>query len=144
VVAIALAALPARAQAACSISTTSIDFGTYSVYSSTADDSTGTVTYRCTTFELVVVVTLSPGASGSYAPRQMRRGGSPDRLDYNLFTTAARTTVWGDGTSGTSRHLGWLVAANRDVSLTVFGRIPPQQDVSVGTYTDTIIATIEF
>jgi spore coat protein U-like protein len=30
------------------------------------------------------------------------------------------------------------------VTLTVFGRIPPGQDVAAGIYTDTIIVTIQF
>jgi spore coat protein U-like protein len=61
-----------------------------------------------------------------------------------LYLNATRTTIWGDGTSGTSRYTRWLVPANQNISLSVYGRIPAQQDVSVGNYTDTVIATIEF
>jgi spore coat protein U-like protein len=141
---LAVVALPSPALAACTISTTGLNFGDYSVYSSTPLDAAGTITYRCTGFTLVVLVTLSPGASGTYSARQMRRGSTADRLEYNLYLNATRTTIWGDGTSGTSRYVGWLPTSNRNVNLAVYGRIPALQDVTVGTYTDTVIATIEF
>jgi spore coat protein U-like protein len=62
-------------------------------------------------------------------------------LQYNLFTNAGRTLVWGDGTGGTSVR---TVGASRGQALPVFGRIPPLQDVASGSYSDTLVATFNF
>jgi spore coat protein U-like protein len=66
-------------------------------------------------------------------------------LNYNLYTTAANTTIWGDGTSGTS----YLNPANSNgltapgvTTLVVHGLIPAQALPAAGTYTDTIMATL--
>ena len=66
-----------------------------------------------------------------------------EKLNYNLYLDAARTSTWGDATAATS----WFMESNatgKPVTLTVFGRIPPGQDVAAGIYTDTIIVTIQF
>lgn len=52
------------------------------------------------------------------------------------------STVWGNGTGGTLRYTS--VSSNRPITLTIFGRIPPGQDISTGTYSDTIVVTVDF
>ena len=69
----------------------------------------------------------------------MRSG--TNQLNYNLYTDAARTVVWGNG-SGTSSIQ--TVARNRTTTLNVYGQIPAGQDAVVGNYTDTILATVTF
>ncbi len=135
--------VPATARAACTISVTSVSFGSYDVYTSTADDSTGTVTYRCGGSDRNITVTLSSGAAGTFSPRTMKQGAS-NQLSYNLYTDATRTTIWGDGTGGTSFYSRPNPPNNQDVVVTVYGRIPAQQDARVGPYADTVIATIQF
>jgi spore coat protein U-like protein len=51
-------------------------------------------------------------------------------------------TVWGDGSAGTSTVLLRKVNRNRPVTTTIYGRIPPGQNVSVGTYSDAVTVTI--
>jgi spore coat protein U-like protein len=72
----------------------------------------------------------------------MRSTSSPDRLNYNLFVNAGRSTVWGDGAAGTSTVFLKNVKKNRPVFTTIYGRIPPGQDVSVGSYSDSLTVTI--
>ena len=45
-------------------------------------------------------------------------------MNYNLFTTASMTTVWGDGSAGTSTVLLRKVNGNRPVTTTIYGRSP--------------------
>ena len=137
----ALAAAPA--QAACTVTTVPVTFGNYDPRSATPDDATGTVNIRCLIFDsLVDSVALGTGGSGTYAPRRMNGGAF--NLNYNLYTTAARTIVWGNGSGGTQM----VVPPNttnfifRDYTATVYGRIPALQNVGVGTYTDTIVVTV--
>ena len=132
------------AHAACRVTTTGLNFGAYDVFSATPRDTAGTVTVACDrTPPTDVTVWIGPSStSGGFQPRQMRHASKADRMNYNLFTTASMTTVWGDGSAGTSTVLLRKVNRNRPVTTTIYGRIPPGQNVSVGAYTDTLTVTI--
>lgn len=129
------------AMAACTISTTPVSFGTYNVFSSTPLDSTGSVTFNCDN-RANITITLNNGGATTFNPRRMLKGS--EALDYNLYRDAARTSIWGDGTGGTQVYSDPRTPRNQNVPLTVYGRIPAGQDVSVGTYTNTVTATINF
>jgi spore coat protein U-like protein len=131
-----------RAEAAtCSITTTPVAFGTYDVFSGVATDTTGSVSFTCQGNASVVIL-LSKGSSSTFNPRKMN-GPSADTLNYNLYLDAARSTVWGDGT-GSSTYTNASAPNNMAVVVTIYGRISAGQDVSAGTYTDTVTATINF
>jgi spore coat protein U-like protein len=132
----------AQQSPSCTISVTSVAFGTYNVFTSTADDSTGTITYRCNSAAANISVSLSNGSSTTFSPRTLRQGS--ETLQYNLYLNAARTQIWGDGTGGTSVYTQANPPNNSNVNLTIYGRIPAQQDVSAGNYTDTVSAVINF
>jgi spore coat protein U-like protein len=126
----------------CTISVTSVAFGNYNVFTTTADDSTGTITYRCNSTAANISISLSDGSSTTFNPRTLRKGA--EVLNYNLYRNAARTTIWGNGTGGTSVYTQGNPPNNQNVNVTVYGRIPAQQDVSAGNYTDTVSAVINF
>lgn len=132
----------ARGALNCSISAVGVAFGTYNVFSATPLDSTGSVTYSCTGIVGAsrINITLSRGGAATFNPRQMKK--VAETLNYNLYLDAARTTIWGDTTSGTSRY-GPIkpIASN---TITIYGRIPISQDHTAGSYTDTVVATINF
>lgn len=129
---------PAWADAACSISSTGVNFGTYDVFSATPLDSTGTITFSCNNDERIRI-RLGTGGSGSYFPRKMSKSG--ETLDYNLYRDAARTLVWGNNSGGTVEY-SRSVNEDEVYTVTVYGRIPAGQDVSAGTYADTVTMTI--
>ncbi len=137
-----------RADAAtCTISVTPVSFGNYNVFTAAATDSAGSLTFRCTGpgnsgNNISISITLSKGSSGSFTPRTMLVTGS--LLGYNLYRDAARTTIWGDGTGGTQAYVNAVAPRNQNRTLTVYGRIPAQQDVRAGSYADTVTATINF
>ena len=138
-----LGATSAWAQSpSCTISVTSVAFGNYNVFTTSADDSTGTVTYRCNSTAANISITLSDGSSTTYTPRTLRKGS--EILQYNLYRNAARTTIWGNGTGGTSVYTDTNPPNNTNVSVTIYGRIPALQDVSAGSYSDTVSAVINF
>lgn len=132
----------ARAALSCTISAVGVSFGTYNVFSASPLDSTGSVTYNCSGIVGAsrINITLSRGGAPTFNPRQMFK--SAVTLNYNLYMDAARTTIWGDATSGTSRY-GPIKPISTD-TITIYGRIPAGQDASAGSYTDTVIATINF
>lgn len=137
--------LAGEVRAACNVSATGVSFGAYDVFSATPLDSTGSVTVSCDEVPPPdVVIAIGPSAgSGGFNPRQMRHASRPDRLGYNLFTDASRSAVWGDGTGGTRTVFLKNVKRNKPpVVTTIYGRIPPGQNVPAGSYADTLTATI--
>ena len=128
--------------ASCTISATSVNFGSYNVFDGAALDSTGTITYRCNGAANNISISLSKGLSSTYSPRLMSKG--VEALSYNLYTNAGHTNIWGDGTSGTTVYVRANPPNNSDVNLTIYGRVPSGQDVSAGTFIDTVSATINF
>ena len=111
------------------------------VFTSAPADWTGTVSFRCTANERNLTITLSKGGSGSYS-RAMQSGAG--QLAYNLYRDASRATVWGDGTGGTGTDQMARPPRNQWVDVTVFGRIAPGQDASIGSYADSVIVTLEY
>lgn len=134
-----MAAGEAQAQN-CNITATQVVFGNYDVFTPTPLDSTGSVTVQCL-LGLLVRVHLSRGSSPTFLPRTMLSGGNV--LQYNLHLNSPTGPVWGDNSSGTSQF-AQLLSALFPVTVTVYGRIPAQQDAAAGSYSDTVIATVIF
>lgn len=132
------------AQAACGVTTTGVDFGVYDVFAAAPRDTAGTVTVACDQNPpTVITISIGPSStSGGFQPRQMRHASRADRMNYNLFTAPSMATVWGDGSAGTSTVVLKRVNRNRPAITTIYGRIPPGQNVSVGAYSDSLTVTI--
>lgn len=136
----ALLLLPAAARAQCAVTAAPVSFGTYLPFSPTAADATGSVRVACTNFMGGYTIALGSGG-GSIPARRMASGSAA--LQYQLYTTAARSTVWGNGTGGSVIVSGsCLVLCSQTYS--VYGRIPARQSARPGTYTDTITVTVTF
>lgn len=130
----------------CDVSASGVSFS-YDPSNPSPTVSTGTVIVSC--FGILggglFEVWLSTGQSGSYTARIMNKGA--DTLSYNLYTNSGHTTVWGDGTGGTgfqSVNCLPLLCLGLPNVFTVYGRIPAQQNVPAGTYSDTITVTVSF
>ncbi|CAE6731971.1 spore coat protein U domain-containing protein [Paraburkholderia nemoris] len=124
----------------CLISATNVAFTSTGVLSS-ALNASGAITARCTNGDAYQIA-LSSGSSGSVAARQMQRAGGGGAVNYQLYTDAAHTSAWGDGTAGTTMATG--TGSGNAVSITVYGRVPTQTTPMPGNYSDTITATISF
>ena len=151
-VAIALA-LPGKATFAvtmCTIGVTPMVFGNYNPVNGPALQVDATVTATCTTTTLplaAVQYSLQVGVStGSGTMARQLAGPNGSRLSYNVYTSAAYATVWGDGTGGTSSVSGGVTPVALGVpavaSHTAFGRVPALQAVRVGAYGDSLLVTI--
>jgi spore coat protein U-like protein len=128
---------------ACTVTATAVAFGTYTPL--TTSTSTGTISVMCT---LVVgsstaTATLSSGMSGTFAARTMSNG-TGGILSYNLYTTAADSVVWGDGTGGSQTEALTINGlGNVTVNATVYG-LMPLQDPRPGSYSDTITVSVNY
>jgi spore coat protein U-like protein len=141
--ALAVALTPARADAgSCSFtSVVGVGFGTYNVFSVAPLDSTGSVTYACTGVASVSIE-LGKGSASSFLPRRMIGPSGP--LTYNLYTNAAHTVIWGDGTAGTSAYSLPSPPDGSGVTVTIYGEISARQNIHEGFYADTITVTMNF
>jgi spore coat protein U-like protein len=159
-VAIALAALPAMISAAtvtstlsvtanvlaggtCTVESPAVVFGTVTPPISANVDSGNWIGVTCPG-TVPYSISLSPGGSGNYSQRKMSLsgGGPTDTMNYNIYTTDAYTTIWGDGTGGTGVVTG--TGSGTEQISTTYGRIPPQVTPAAGAYTDSITVTVTY
>ncbi|MCC8361670.1 spore coat U domain-containing protein [Lysobacter sp. A6] len=144
---------PRAHAASCSVAATAMAFGTYDPISATPRDSSADVSVDCNGNgnQTSVGITFDAGTYGSFATsRAMGQGAN--RLYYNLYVDASRTTVFGSGVSVScttgvdspgctgSNPSGGALRATR----TIFGRMPTGQDVASGPYSDVVRITITF
>jgi spore coat protein U-like protein len=126
----------------CSIDTTTVAFGNYDpavAHASSPLDGTGTVTITCTK-GTTSTVGLDVGSNASGSTRRMSNGS--DFLSYELYQNGGRTVVWGN--SGGDLHAPGAAPSSAPRAITVYGRVTGGQDVGVGSYADTVVATVTF
>lgn len=134
----------------CSVVVTNIVFAAYNPLAFGNTDSTGSVKVTCGGVAGLLVpftVDLGKGGGTSFSTRRMASGAHT--LSYNVYLDSNYTTVWGDGTSATSRASGSLLldalGLTPGVTFTVYGRIPGRQlTVPPGTYTDSLTVTVTY
>lgn len=144
-----LASSSASAVITCNItSPPNINFGVYNPFLVGALNGVGTGTIVCSTNRasetVSLVITASAGSAGTFAPRRMN-GPSGNTLAYYLYTDINRTRNFGTGASGTVDFRRRVtLRPSRTITQTVYGRITAGQDVAVGSYSDTLIYTVNF
>jgi spore coat protein U-like protein len=124
----------------CNIGATNLSFGTAGVLGA-GINALGSLSVTCTNGD-AWRISLNGGGSGNVAARNMQRQGGGGSVSYQLYTDAARSVPWGDGSAGTTRVTG--TGSGTSQAATVYGRVPPQATPLPGNYSDTITATIEF
>ena len=114
--------------------------------SGSPNDATGSMTIACTNGGTPTSVSFSTGANsgsscdtasgGADASNRCLSDGT-DFLAYNIYTSSPRTTKFGlTGTSTTSE--------TSTGAFTIYGRVPAGQAVETGSYTDTLVATVNY
>jgi spore coat protein U-like protein len=131
---------------ACTLTAAGIAFGAYDPRSAAGNGNPGMVNLVCPAGVTAPIAALGGGLSGAVDRREMRSS-TGETLQYNLYTTAARTVVWGNGTLGTvSQALSGnsVSGGSRSFSRTIFGRRPGRQNVGPGSYSDMVTLTVTF
>lgn len=138
----------AHAVANCSVSATTVAFGGYNPFSATPLDSTGDIAVSCSLGGIISLlvsyeIKLATGGSGGYSPRRMSNGANT--LNYNLYTTSGRGTIWGNGSSSGTVSDSYLLGIGTTVRhYGVYGRVPALQNARSGGYLDSITVTVEY
>ena len=128
----------------CLVTATALNFGGYD--GTAAKTGTSDISVRCSTGTTFSVLLSSGG--GTFAQRLLA-GSGPNALQYNLYTTAAASTIWGDGTGGTGIGTGTGAGMSSASAqpFTVHGVLPDNafnQGAPSGSYADTITVTVSY
>jgi len=138
----------ASAATACTLASTPLVFGAYDVFSPASLDSSATLVLTCSRFggpqNVAVSIGIGAGVHGGANAGRKMRAGSGQLLGYSLFRDAGRTAAWGDvvGLNTFTQTLAVPNQSSAQLSVTVFGRIPPAQDVPAGVYSDSVTVTV--
>jgi spore coat protein U-like protein len=127
----------------CVVGTSTLGFGSVSSAAIQAGnvDATGTVSVNCTTGSSYTIALAAGGGLGAtLASRKITSGAN--LLNYSIYTSAARTTVWGDGTLASATVAG--TGSGTSQSVVAYGRIFSGQAVPAGAYTDTVTVTVAY
>jgi len=146
-----LLASSAHATTTCSATSPTLSFGTVSTSGTT--DVSATFSVTCSTFGLSLLANAKvrmclgigdgDGGIGHFRPRRMRNA-MGDTLDFQIYTDAARTQVWGSRGNPTvpdPRLVEFdyavpVLGGSQTTTITMYGRVPTQALVA-GTYAST-------
>ena len=135
----------------CTITSTPVAFGAYDPVSGSSITAAGTVVVACTKAASSLTVGLDNGANAVTGQRNLKGSVTSDKLAYSLMqptttTPGAACPAMGTGTAWTTAAPLTLTSPTSKTARTynVCGQLASGQDVSVDSYSDTVIATINF
>ncbi len=140
----------AQATTTCTASMTNLAFGPVDPTGALVD-ATATLTYSCTFSGLLsgllgdyitLCFNIGTGTGGSSAAPRTMRDAASDTMNFQMYTDAAHSLVWGSssvpGTSTLQTTLHFQILSSgtsRGGSLTLFGRVPSgQTSLHIGGY----------
>lgn len=128
--------------AGCTVSAADLAFGNYNSQATTATSANSTITLNCTDgvpFTVALDAGQNAGGASNFSARAMSDGTAGDPLlSYQLYSDSSHSTVWGDGTNGSSTVSGTGTGPGSSNAIieTVYGQIPAGQTVLAGSYVD--------
>lgn len=130
----------------CAIGSYTLDFGLLAANPGRDVIATGSLTIHCPQ-GLAVAINVGDGASATPVHRRMTfagPGGQTHFLEYQLYTDAAGSSIWGTGFAG-GRTMN-LVGTGTPQTIRIYGRIPAAgtSPPAVGNYSDIITITLSF
>lgn len=142
----------ANVQNSCTaVTADALNFGTLDPASSTGTTQNSAIHVTCgvgTTFD--TQIGTSPNGASSGDPKAGQRAmlakvsnGEYATLSYELYTDAAYSSIWGNGSGYGSEVPRSTVDQNgTTVDLTVYGKVFPAQHVPDGVYNDSLLVSI--
>ncbi len=138
-------AVTATVQSTCSATAAALAFPNYTPGTGTLTGNTN-INVKCTK-NTPFTVSLNAGSTVGDAFAQRLMASGANTLQYNLYTTAALGTIFGDGTGGTATVPGTGTGVATAVAVTVYGQLPDNatnQAAVPGAYSDTITVTVTY
>ncbi len=119
----------------------SIDFGNYDPISTNLTaplDTSGSVDISCTK-GVTAALTIDQGQNYSSGRRFQGDVNTSSYLSYELYTSAARSTVWDSSVGGTVTYVS---STKTKTTETIYGRIPAGQTVDGSNYLYSDVVTV--
>lgn len=130
-------------QRSCVLTVNDLSFGIVtSLTEAHAATATGKVT--CTVVSPGQVTFDAGTGGGNLQTRRMKRTGSQETIEYNVYRNAAHTEILGDGTNGTVPIPIQPGDGELEVEFTVYGQTAANQTAVPGDFSSTITATFHF
>ena len=131
----------------CNISTTAMTFASYDPTATVDNDANASITSTCTAGGAAIITMgqggrTQSGSTDAIPLRAMYNGseGAPEDLLYHLYSDSAGGTVWGN-TDATGKA---ITADGTAQDFTAYGRIPKNQTVSSGSFSDSVLVTLTY
>ena len=127
----------------CSITANNINFGTLTSLA-TLQNMSGSLGVTCNSAAPYTIAMNAGSTTGNtIAARKMSlNGAGAGVVKYQLYRDGYGTTLWGDGTAGSSTYVGSGTGSLQ--AIPVYAQMPAQATPAVGTYKDTVTATITY
>ncbi|MBS0236761.1 MAG: spore coat protein U domain-containing protein [Proteobacteria bacterium] len=131
----------------CSMTINPLQFGSYSPFSSSPQDTSATISVSCSALVLngpiLYTIQLNGGTENNISSRCMSNGSS--KLHYNIYLDTQCLQLLGNGIIGSQISDGYVLAISPQTKIyTVYARMDSLQNVPKGNYTDTISILLTF
>lgn len=120
----------------CNVSASNLSFGSVTNLDA-AVDGQSSLSLQCSN-GTGYMISLDGGLSGASDPTARKMTSGSERVTYGLYQNSARSLPWGIASA-----LGGTGTSSVQ-SIPVYGRVPIQATPSIGTYSDTIVATVTY
>ena len=134
----------ANVSASCTVSAATLAFGAVNPASTQTDGAT-TITVNCTK-NTAYTVGLNAGVTTGATIAQRLMANGTDTMQYNLYTDAARSIVWGNSATAPTWVSGTGAGLGTAQTLNVYGRVAAgQTNLAQGSYSEpTITVTVTY
>jgi spore coat protein U-like protein len=132
----------AEVEGSCGLEASPLSFGIVGNLSTAVEANTSITVHCRNRTPYNITMDAGRGYSGTVLVRQMSRTVGQLTLNYQLFSNATRTEVWGDSTLGTSTVTG--VGNGSDQILRVYGTLLAQPIPGTGLFDDTVTVTLAY
>lgn len=135
--------------AVCEMSASALSFPNYLPGSGTTLQATATISIQCSAGTNNPTLALNAGSSGGSMANRLMLGPGASKLQYNLYTSASYSTVFGDGTGGSSTLPVTMPASafTTPVLVSVYGQLldsATNRVATAGSYSDIVTATLTY
>ena len=126
--------------ASCEVDAATLDFGVLGASLPAPVDAVTEIIVRCSDGAPYSVRLDNGVGSGASGPTDRRMEAGASQLVYGLYRDAARTQPWGDQAGNSVSGTGAAV----DQGIDVYGRIFAGQPLNAGSYSDSVLITVEY
>lgn len=150
--ALGLAPSGAHAAITCSTNSSGLPLANYNPLNELSTSAVTQLTLNCsgqadgTGTTVIATISMTAGNSNNEVDRTMTFGSNA--LHYNVYRDPSWSQILGDGTQGTYTFSACLTGSCNNPSSTfqasLYGAIPPGQDVAAGPYSDNLMIQIAY